>query len=559
MAHDFTTSSDWTTSRGGDATVAAEARGLVNEGRRLAASLDVLVRTVRGGGSSVPGIAARCAGLWRNRAGLALVFRPTGILVSEQEVFHVGPTEGRWVLPTFMSGLRSLAATYGITVDDVLRMAEQLSGLEPTAEAITEFQDWLWQDGAEGFEVELQPSFVEAIETVGQTPANQGAGGAIRSMALQSIDRNRMMIASSDLDAAALRQEFEVSLELYARKIKRRELEFDEADCDLLVEACDRPSSWLRAEVATTLGQPALRAALPAARLARRIVAAASLSVDTEMLRLLARLGRREDPYLATLFDSLDALGFGRVLAHGVQLEDPDLADALVALLDLFPPDLTAHVLNGLLERIGSLDEVSPPILGLVERLGGRRLVELADLSTLQERGAIGLIRVVRAVDSDPAVLAALLRAVSAETAVSVISSLPSGVQRQLRETIGERLATVDDVRQVDSLVRVLLAQPDRESAELVAECLATTQGYSWRPQTLTAACQLLMAHDLGAPLVALARSRTASDRSRLTVLEQLRRRPALLGEAVAWSVSEMMESPTLKQRLKRLRSELKR
>ena len=125
------------------------------EHRTLGNALDALVRTARLSDPSFPLVARRVYDVWQGLASPSIEIAPLELRVDKVLAVKAVEQVGRWLLPAFMAGMRTLRMRPEATCDDLMRLAQELSGLSAELEAIKGFRDWLWSDGAQGFDVQL--------------------------------------------------------------------------------------------------------------------------------------------------------------------------------------------------------------------------------------------------------------------------------------------------------------------------------------------------------------------------------------------------------------------
>jgi len=108
----------------------------------LGTSLDGLVRAFRSGNTVItPKIAERLFDLWNEVPKVMLVLDATTLSINEQVILKAEDNEGRWLLPAFMAGLRILRRQADCSLDDFLRLGEELAALTSNLSSITLFQD----------------------------------------------------------------------------------------------------------------------------------------------------------------------------------------------------------------------------------------------------------------------------------------------------------------------------------------------------------------------------------------------------------------------------------
>ena len=251
-----------------------------------------------------------------------------------------------------MAGLRGIKLLDRCTQDDFARLGEELAGLKPDLAFITRFRDWLWTDGAEGFDVLLDESFTEGIDTAfDNIRARREALSALRMEAAVSVSEQAVYVASSTLDQAAARDEFQVPLDNLARAIRSGGIQLKPEELTELRKAVEDPLYWAEAEVDVALEYESLRAALPAKRLARRIIGMMSDAADLKVLNLLSVLSQRTDPYSRNLQEALEEEPLGEAIAGNLQLNETTLKMVHQIVTSPGLAHLAMGLITGLLER----------------------------------------------------------------------------------------------------------------------------------------------------------------------------------------------------------------
>ncbi|RMH18171.1 MAG: hypothetical protein D6696_13655 [Acidobacteria bacterium] len=526
----------------------------------LAGSLDALVRAVRAQSPGLSAIARRVASLWREHAGVEVTIEPAALLVGGRVALAANDQEGRWILPTFMSGLRALRAEPRINDDDVLRLADELGRLEPTVESLTAFQDWLWADGAEGFVVDLQPSFVEVMEAV--TAMDQGPSSttgilAVRGDGAYALDGEALAMPAADLDAAAARPELGLPLDFYARGVAERRFAIDDEECARLQAACDDAAAWIGAETLAVLRRPALAQGMPPARLARRIIALASEGVSPQLLSELSQVSQRDDPYATQLFTALEAQRLDEVLGHHLMLDNPETLIAARDFLTSTTPVLARGVLPALIRKA---QEQPAALAVLGEVLSVPQAEELLEEIGLAELGADAHVTVARAMTrggTGTGELSTMLTLIPPRSAAAILADMPRTLLAHMRPIIDMLLASSDQTAR-ESMATTLLELADRPAFELLGSKLLESRGAGWRRGLVRRILRRLVASGHGHLNLALARDPKAPAEVRIMALDSLSSHPALLPRAVRWRLAELVDPPEVRLRLRELRRRLR-
>ena len=286
-------------------------------------SLDGLVRTARLRDPSAFAHSRALLAHWSSLPDRAIELQPTKLLITQRESLQAGAEHGRFVLPAFMAGLRKVELRADATSDSVLRLAQELGALKPELAAIAAFRDWLWCDGADGFNVSVNLSFVELADHL-VSDAEEHTALAVRSAAAVAEWNRIAQLAATELDAAAVREEFRVPIDVFSNRVADPQWKLAAVDIETMRELCDDPAQWSEDEIATVLEYPQLRQALPPQRLAQRIRALieGSAQLDGRLLAFLATLGGSKDEYATRLLALLEGVELGLAIGGKLVLED---------------------------------------------------------------------------------------------------------------------------------------------------------------------------------------------------------------------------------------------
>jgi hypothetical protein len=531
------------------------AQEAVHAWRIVGTGLDALVRTVRLGDASATGLARQLHGHWSGLESPIAEVMPTSLLVEGEVALEANSEGGTWVLPAFMAGLRKVRLRTDATSDDLLRFAHELAMLKPEVPVIVAFRDWLWCDGAEGFDVAINQSFVELADSL----SREGSEHDVLATRSTSViaDWNRIaQIAAKELDAAAVREEFGVPIELFQRRATSAEFRLADVEVDSLRRATEDASLWSEAELRVVLRHPSLRGALPPSRLAQRLLALIESSerVDEHLLGFLAALGASHDDYARALMHQLASVELGHALAERLDLARCTVR-TLTTFLDAADTTTVRGVVHGLLQRGLGERAALTMALELMRAWKWSRLRDLVDSNRLAQPTAASLLR---AAFEDRAPIAQLAnfvdtlppRAASVALAANprAAQALPKSVMRLLTQAPGA------SARLVQSLLRTGPA-----GARAVAEALATSRGTGWNKKMLDAVLEALVAAGLGREsILPLARNGAVKTSVRFAAMRALRVQPELLAEVARWRPGELMEPPEVRRFLRELRTTLK-
>jgi hypothetical protein len=461
--------------------------------RAFGRALDLLVRAIRMSTQNLEQAAQRAHGLWRD-----LRFQPIDVEATEARMKGVALStpeqELRWVLPSFMAGLRRIAPRPELSEMELRNFAEALAQLDPDVGSIERFRDWTWSGAATGFELDLQSSFMEALDDAAmerEVDAND-ALDAMRAAALRSAAARAALLSARSLAKAADRDELDVPLCAPETRADDPEFSLPAAVADPLRAGCDDAAAWRLAEVRLVLRQAPLQDTLRPERFAKRVHEALQSATPPEALGVLdalAQRARHREPFAMDLLAALDAPSFGEALGAVLWSDVTVARRALEVLLALGPVASRAAAV-ALREAAGREAAWSAALPGLVSAAGGR-------LDALLLEG--------------------------------------------------------DDVPSAGAVTALCGAYGARGAEALWARALGG--GHAWLGRPFATLCRALVDAGLGARmLVPVARDRGADVSLRLEVLDVLGGSPELLAQAVAWRMGELLEPPVIRERLKSLR-----
>ncbi|MFZ5479461.1 MAG: hypothetical protein ACOZNI_22035, partial [Myxococcota bacterium] len=368
-------------------------RGGVDARRQLGHAVDALIRTARARAPGVGELATRALDLWRTSPRSRLEGSATSLSVDGVVALSASEEGGEWLLPAFMAGLRTVALRPQAAPADLLALAVALGSLTPDADAIARFHDWLWADGAEGFEVEVTNSFTETGEALAL--ASRSRGEDRRSDALAPIALGLVAMATAELDRASTSKEFSVPVEEWMASQRARRFEVSPAEFLALGAACDDAGTWTLREILTILRHPELRGRIPADRFARQAHARLAAGMDLAVLRGLASLPAEGEPWARDVLSVLETLPFATAIASGLSPTE-ETAEVVADLLGRTAvPGLTAELARALLARATRAPMEAGWVVAIVRRHGVDAFVETACPASLPPELAVALVRAV--------------------------------------------------------------------------------------------------------------------------------------------------------------------
>ena len=490
----------------------------VTDARAVGPALDTLVRTVRSRGAGQVALADRALSVWRRADSTRLELRADGLYLGTSRVLEGSGTERQWLLPAFLAGVRVLSLEPGTTSEQLLAVAVELGALGVNAEEVTRFQDWLWGDGAEGMQVDCQPSFVEVMDAVAAAESAMGRPaspfGAVRGEAARAEDGVALDVR--ELDAAALRIEFDVPLEVFTRTHGERPSSLPADELDALRGACDGAAAWAELETDAVLSYPALQLAVPPARLARSLRGRLAGGALAELLPMLVELHAATDAYRKAVTAALAADGLGPLLGERAEPRDGQLSPLLPDLLARLPPADARSCVHRLLDRAGAEPDLLRALAAWMHSGGLASWQERIDHPSLSAREAVGLVQLYTATGVPCAMVADVLDGAPLASAGTALEAIDAGCAPSLRPQLQKLLHTASPAR-LTALLSRLVAGSSTESAEVAADLLLLSRAQGMKGRDLYSLALELVRRDVGIEaLVSLAREREAAPTVRL-------------------------------------------
>jgi hypothetical protein len=534
-------------------------RAAAGSGRGLAASLDSLIRSLRTNPGAVPNLVERTLGYWKELGSEALEILPTGIRFDKTEVFTADEEEGRWLLPAFMSGLRALRPWKDINPKHLERLAAELADLSGGVEDIERFRDWLWADGAEGFDLSMDLSFSEGLDTAFDDLERRRTDlAAVRVEVAQALDARSRRIASGALDTAALLPELQVNLGAYEARVDGGAFVVPVEEHKRLQDLCVDPNFWAEAQADVVLLHPLLQEGIPATHLADILTREFTKAVDLRVLDLLTRLGRRTDGYARSLLAALEGESLGRRIAAGAPMSNQGVR-ALAALVVSGPPPIARGAARGFVERAVTDREAFGAMKQIAASVVFPRFCELIDPADL-EAGTLTTLGLLILRSKDPQrLMPKFFDAVPPAVALDVLGQAPEHLLWEARTAVGKLLIGEASPHERRQLVRVVIGTGQDRWTPVLGRALAQTGGKGWCPATLKVTCERLDAGGLGGDLlVPLVQDASATEDAVLAALRVLEGNTDALKEATRFHFRELTHSKDVRQRLRKLRKRLR-
>jgi len=533
-----------------DRTSTARIQG-ISHSKVLANAFHQLVRSTRSGAeASLPPLAKRLLEHWAEDPSAWLEIHPTAVSLGDETSSAADHHGGDWMLPAFMSGVRAIRPRDGIDADDVLVLTDELAAAEADADAVEILHDWLWADGAEGFEVDLALSFTEAMDAITAEERVEERMLALRDEAAVPLGGGAE-VSSRALDAASARPEFAVPLMEYEDAL-RGEAGANLGDRELAAakSAFEHSADWTAMEVNATLDLPALRNAVPAPRLGRMVRLRLEGGVDARLLAQLTRIQTDPDPYCQTLARSLAGPDMGRALARGLRLGDEGDREAAAKYLRTADKSVFGPVAREVLRRGARSVESGETARDFVRRFGIMKFVAAVPPDGLDEVTGPFLVTVLADKTAPPGALKTVVGRLEPVTAASVIATAPKEALAQLGPEI-RGLLEGDNEAAVERMLQLLGGTQSPAAIRLVADTLAAKKGEGWSPRSIHLACRLSRNAGLSqSHLVPLVHDTKARPAARTAALDALKDDRAALAEVTKKRFGELFYPGALKQAL---------
>lgn len=531
---------------------------IVRPSKALGSSIDSLVRSSRSQSNVTSQIAKRTLDLWLSDPSTVVEIHPTALLIDNEPSLEANDSEGQWLLPCFMAGLRQIRTRSDVGIWDLMRLTEEIAFLEPRNEPLERFRDWLWSDGAEGFEVDLQTSFMEVIDRVESNDTWQDfAVMAIRSLSGLASDGIPTRVASTDLDAASHRKQFQMALDLYRKAEGANQYQLTSEEQQELLALCDDQSTWASVELEAVLDHPRLMSTIPPDRLAKRLLHQIAEGCDPRILEFFSEIGTRDDDYSRTLMGVLSGKSVGRILAIRLPLDDA-ASQAIADCLANAPPSISRDLMHGLLERSGKESAAIATLTSFLSSHGFDRLEMLIRPDSLTPGEARTLAHLLGNENQAFKYLCKLVDGCAIEVKAAMMASLPERILGRMRTRILD-LFRMAETGEILELAQALARVRNPESLRLLAEVIQATNGRNWKAKTLREAMiALASSQDSIEDLVELATSASLESEARLMAIRALENQPEQLEKISRWRVREMFESREVRNKRKAIRNRLK-
>lgn len=536
-------------------------RARQHDARRVAAALDVLVRTSKTDPRNAERLAARSTEAMRGLVG-ALRLAPRRLLYDDAVVMTASGTEAAWCLPAYMAGLRGLSVRPELAPDELLEFAQRLGQLRVDIVELEAFRDSLWAGGFDGLVLDVAPSFVDVATTLEVVGRANTSVAAVRAFAAFSDDA--VTIKVPELDSAVLEAEFDVPVEPLKRAWRTRTLDRD-GDQPRAVRAVVDPRSWARCEVELPVRHESTRSFVAAKRAAKR--AAVWLDgplYDVDVARATELLESR-DPYVESMVAACGAASIGRAVGAGVILDEGGAKCSLQLLASACDEAAKRALALAMVER-SARDSDARALLA--RWTGGRERSSLANLvvagaedlareSKLSMETARAVKELLDSADQGAALLGRWAKAAPPE----LLSSDHASRLFEVLGVDGARLLTDLDMPRREAILQH--AASSDAGVDAIAAAITATHGALFTGKSLFKALAALLRTPRGCTaLLSLAADRKADDAARCSALDVAATRDDLAGDALGSRIKHLLDSDTVREHraaLKRARKTLGR
>lgn len=536
---------------------------VVDSARALATAFSLLIRNSRTQSQQLFGLGQRVMQVWEEAPEMVLRFTPDYIEIDGKVVLDDEKSLGDWLLPAFMCGMRSIRLNESARVDDFVSLATEMGGLEIDAGVMTRFRDWVWSEGAEGLDIDMQLSFVEVLDVMGSGVGeleliNQGHA---RATTLLARAMSKTALPHEELVIASRRPEFHASMELFSQGAKYRGFEMTPGERELLQQGCNDVESWGLAEVDAVLSNQNLRGAISAPRLARRLLDRLMMGASVKLLQQVERLYLSpEDPFCKLITRQLDSASMGKRLGATINLHDEAMRRAAISLVEHISAAQAAGFLQDVLARAQRDGAVYADALAFFGRLGIDRARATLNIAELPFEAALALGRICQDLGVPPMVLARVLETLN-DRATALLFVELSDVYRIDAEPRLKQLLSSAPRATVEPLIEELVGSNQPGLVQMLALLMRNESKLKWSRRSIRKVCEAVV--DQGVEetfLVPLVRDRSATESCREIALDVLLKydRQDMVKLATRWRLGELFDPPQFRERVKTGRRRVK-
>jgi hypothetical protein len=523
--------------------------GALDAARILGASLDALVRGLRTSAQRPTVAAERCLQYWKQVTDPTMTVLALSLKVDGKVALEVNAEQGRFVLPLFLSGVQSLAPREEATVEDLILLAEQFARLGPTVTSIKALENWFFADGAECFDVKMSHSFIERVGD--DADLGKRLEAALIASRLSAVGSSASVIATEELNQAALRDEFDVPLDLYAQSTNKRPVTVSEQERSSIKSASDDEGVWLEAELTLALSGKHAESVIAPTRLARRIRYAFAQGHVTLGLLFWDRLRKRTDVFAVDARKHLETadlgVALGKALGAGTLL--PSHVKELVALCT---DEMCVHLGKEYVRReIGSFAAL-PLLLQEKPQLAGEWAS--AAFTTKAVLSMIDALSALEHTGQGDAFLA-VLGAISPQRLAAVLEVVQVNLLEKSAAKLGSFVTNLSSPQRAGVLRRC--ADSDTLMTGFVIPHLRQTHAKGLVGKELYNLCKSLLRTPQGRALVAeLALDVRGSEEARLVMIDVASQVPDLKAKLCKFRFGMFMDPPAVANKIRGLKKE---
>lgn len=517
--------------------------------RTLANSLGGLVRSARNATEATLGpLTDRLRAHWMEKPEVWLELSADGVIILDEPYLE----DRAWVMAAFVAGVQRIRPTDHLGELDCLRLAGVLASLRPTADSIENFRDWLWADGAEGFEVELRGGFGEGLDTILAAQRLQWRARAFREDDDGPPDDDSVRITISDVDEDSIDGKYAQALRSYTRTLAKSHADqISDLGAEAARQRFEDGKNWAVAEFEAAVNQPALRDAMPPQRLARQLISRMSHRTDRRLLRYVAKLMLTDDEFAERVTLHLQSLGLGRALANGTHIEDKETRETLIRFLQVAKAETAGSLAAGLLGRGGDDEQMAGHVAEIIRRHGAERFFERLDSTQLDEAAGALLLDTLIADEVPPGLLRRALLALPARATIAWLEGCPDARFWSLEGVI-RQLLKAKSQRSTEQLVRALEARNGKQAGKFLAEVIEAGAAERWSRRALGRALRMIVRAGLGQRYALhWIGEQSTSPILRVAAIKAVREDPGLLAILVKRRFTEFMDPTEVKEALK--------
>ncbi len=524
----------------------------VEHSRQVVGSFDTLVRSARFAPAQSLMLADRACTHWRLDPALLLEFSSDGLSVRDELILVPDDAHRSWMLPVVMAGLRSIRMRPEASPDDFIQLALELSAVQVDEDSIRSFHDWVWADGAEGFDIVLTRGFVETSDSLRfGDEAETSAIGVVRGLASIATEGG-IEVLSKDLDVAVLRPEMEVDVDAFDLGARHGAFDASQAEIEALREHVEDAAAWSMTEMEALLDSPSLREGLPPKVFARRLSARLVPPVRVEFLRMLRTVVSSDDDYLERASAHLDELDVGQRLGQALTLSEEALA-VTSDLIEVLPPQSAARLTGALFERAGKEEPAARMLTTWIDLQGMPKV----STATFSAPAAVGLVEVLQRSSREGAARIAL-HTLSDGSFVKALRKDPTLIITSSLERLRELLESGSE----KAIGRAVM-QLDQSNAWSLDVLTMTIEVFAQRAEGWPASAVRLVAraarrHKVDARAwVPLARATNVDDDVRLAILQELGQVPEFRDAVLKFRWSKILDSGAVSVAIREMKAEL--